>query len=87
MKITREVVKDLLPAYFSEEASADTRSFVSFTYCKLNPVNPATCFAIESNSSGGKRSPCSNASAYGPLENSLAFCTNSFIVPVCGTFL
>jgi len=28
MKITREVVKDLLPAYFSGEASADTRSFV-----------------------------------------------------------
>jgi hypothetical protein len=28
MKITREVVKDLLPAYFSGEASADTHSLV-----------------------------------------------------------
>jgi hypothetical protein len=28
MKVTREVITDLLPAYFSKEASADTRALV-----------------------------------------------------------
>ena len=36
MKITREVVKDLLPAYFSGEASSDTKSLVE-DYFRENP--------------------------------------------------
>ena len=28
MKVTRDVVKDLLPIYLADEASADTRSIV-----------------------------------------------------------
>jgi hypothetical protein len=37
MKITREVVKDLLPAYFSGEASADTQSLVE-EYFREDPA-------------------------------------------------
>jgi len=37
MKVTRDVVKDLLPAYFSEEASPDTRSLVD-EYFREDPA-------------------------------------------------
>jgi hypothetical protein len=37
MKITRDVVKDLLPAYFAEEASADTRNLVD-EYFREDPA-------------------------------------------------
>lgn len=37
MKVTREVIDDLLPAYFSGEASADTRQLVE-EYFQHDPV-------------------------------------------------
>jgi anti-sigma factor RsiW len=37
MKITRDIIKDLLPTYFSGEASADTRSLVE-EYLRQDPA-------------------------------------------------
>jgi hypothetical protein len=36
MKVTREVITDLLPAYFSKEASADTRALIE-EFFEQNP--------------------------------------------------